>query len=139
MNGDKVKYHARQSGTEFGPMNERELKTLAMHGLINASGEVRSDEFFEWKPANEIPIISHLLRPEKIGEREALEGITVNESATPDRAREACSVKVVDINMPFNSMVVFMVKWALASIPAILILSIVLGVVLWFGSKFARL
>ena len=31
-------------------------------------------------------------------------------------------VTVVDIKMPFGSMVVFMVKWAIASIPAFLIL-----------------
>lgn len=31
-------------------------------------------------------------------------------------------VSVVDINMPFRSMVVFMVKWALASVPALIIL-----------------
>lgn len=30
--------------------------------------------------------------------------------------------KITDINMPFNSMVFFMVKWALASIPAMGIL-----------------
>ena len=33
-------------------------------------------------------------------------------------------VIVVDIKMPFLSMVVFMIKWVLASIPAIIILSI---------------
>ena len=38
-------------------------------------------------------------------------------------------VVVVDIKMPFMSMVVFMVKWAIASIPAIIIL-FVLGIVL---------
>jgi hypothetical protein len=32
-------------------------------------------------------------------------------------------VTVVDIDMPFGSMVGFMVKWALAAIPAILILA----------------
>jgi len=31
-------------------------------------------------------------------------------------------VKITDINMPFWSMVIFMVKWAIASIPAIIIL-----------------
>jgi len=36
---------------------------------------------------------------------------------------------VVDIKMPFMSMVVFMVKWAIASIPAIIIL-LVLGMIL---------
>jgi hypothetical protein len=41
-----------------------------------------------------------------------------------DRAR----VKVVDIDMPFGSMVVFMVKWSLASIPAFIILTIFFSV-----------
>jgi len=31
-------------------------------------------------------------------------------------------VEIKDINMPFMSMVIFMVKWAIASIPAMLIL-----------------
>jgi len=41
-------------------------------------------------------------------------------------------VRVTDIRMPFGSMVVFMVKWAVASIPALIILC-VLGVLLWAG------
>jgi hypothetical protein len=40
-------------------------------------------------------------------------------------------VTVVDIDMPFGSMVRFMVRWAVATIPAVLILGgAVLGVVL---------
>lgn len=38
-------------------------------------------------------------------------------------------VTVVDIKMPFWSMVVFMVKWTIAAIPAILIL-VMLGVMI---------
>lgn len=34
-------------------------------------------------------------------------------------------VRVVDVKMPFGSMVTFMVKWAIAAIPAILNLMIV--------------
>ncbi len=34
-------------------------------------------------------------------------------------------VSIVDVNMPFDSMVLFMVKWAIASIPAFLILLVV--------------
>ncbi len=34
-------------------------------------------------------------------------------------------VVVVDIRMPFLSMVVFMVKWAIAAIPAIVILMLI--------------
>lgn len=38
------------------------------------------------------------------------------------------NVVVVDVKMPFMSMVTFMVKWAIASIPAIIIL-LLLGAV----------
>jgi hypothetical protein len=34
-------------------------------------------------------------------------------------------VVVTDVHMPFWSMVIFMVKWALASIPAIIILTLI--------------
>jgi len=39
-------------------------------------------------------------------------------------------VVVTDIKMPFASMVLFMIKWAIASIPAFIILSII-GAVAW--------
>ena len=38
-------------------------------------------------------------------------------------------VTVVDVRMPFLSMVVFMVKWAIASIPAIIILAVLGSIV----------
>ena len=40
-------------------------------------------------------------------------------------------MRIIDVDMPFESMVGFMVKWALASIPAILILSVI-GIVIVF-------
>lgn len=48
-------------------------------------------------------------------------------AASPSRPRPQ-EVVVVDLNMSFSSMVWFMVKWALASIPALIILAI-----LFFG------
>ena len=39
--------------------------------------------------------------------------------------KEFKGVVVTDIKMPFGSMVVFMVKWAIATIPAIIILTVV--------------
>ncbi|MGH0028708.1 MAG: hypothetical protein ACQGVC_02885 [Myxococcota bacterium] len=39
-------------------------------------------------------------------------------------------VVVTDIRMPFGSMVAFMVKWTIASIPALIIL-LILGMVFW--------
>ena len=43
--------------------------------------------------------------------------------------QEPTPMRIVDIRMPFGSMVVFMVKWAIAAIPAVLIL-VVLGAIL---------
>ncbi len=38
-------------------------------------------------------------------------------------------VVVTDVNMSFSSMVVFMVKWAIASVPALIILSLIIFVI----------
>ena len=40
----------------------------------------------------------------------------------PDHGATAIDVVVTDIRMPFTSMVAFMVKWAIASIPAAIVL-----------------
>lgn len=49
-------------------------------------------------------------------------------------------VVVTDIKMPFTSMVLFMVKWSLASIPAIIILGgIGMLVAVFFGGTVATL
>jgi hypothetical protein len=38
-------------------------------------------------------------------------------------------VVVVDVRMPFWSMVVFMVKWSIAAIPAIIILVVLVAII----------
>lgn len=52
------------------------------------------------------------------------------------------TVAVVDLQMPFWSMVWFMVKWVIASIPALIILALILGglfsFVVGFTSSFAK-
>ena len=48
-----------------------------------------------------------------------------NELPDNNKSEKTPSVKIQDIDMPFGSMVSFMIKWALASIPAIMILSII--------------
>jgi hypothetical protein len=42
-----------------------------------------------------------------------------------DGMTEKTAVRVVDIHMPFGSMVVFILKWVLASIPAMFLLGII--------------
>ena len=49
-------------------------------------------------------------------------------------------VAIKDFNMPFSSMVIFMVKWAIASIPAIIIIWILFMILISvFGSSLAVL
>jgi hypothetical protein len=49
-------------------------------------------------------------------------------------------VTVVDVQMPFGSMVVFILKWTLAAIPAMIILFIIAAVMAAvFGGIFASL
>ena len=45
---------------------------------------------------------------------------------------EPSTVIVVDLQMPFFSIVILMVKWALASIPAIIILATLFSIVTGF-------
>ena len=45
-----------------------------------------------------------------------------NTQSSQSKHKGTQTVEISDIDMPFGSMVVFMVKWAIASIPAFLIL-----------------
>ena len=54
-------------------------------------------------------------------------------AATDKNNKGTQTVKVSDFDMPFGSMIVFMVKWAIASIPAILILMVLFFI---FGGFF---
>ena len=59
---------------------------------------------------------------------------STGESSTFDltdmTGRSTVRVEVVDVAMPFWSMVVFMVKWAIASIPALIILFIIAAILM---------
>jgi len=53
------------------------------------------------------------------------------------REKKEQNVAIKDFNMPFSSMVIFMVKWAIASIPAIIIIWILFMLLISiFGSSF---
>jgi len=69
--------------------------------------------------------------------------LTITEEVSGALRNSIVRVKIVDITMPFGSMVGFMVKWAIASIPAFIIL-FVLGTFLVamvggiFGAAFSK-
>ena len=52
------------------------------------------------------------------------------EVAVNSESEKKQEVRITDVRMPFGSMVMFMVKWAVASIPAMFILA-VLGTIFW--------
>ena len=55
----------------------------------------------------------------------------------PDRESDEQKVVVTDVRMPFLSMVILMVKWSIASIPALIILAILGAIVVGiFGAVF---
>ena len=73
------------------------------------------------------------------GEKENSETIKIQKEATEQKRkeRENKSVYVKGFNMPFEEIVIFMVKWALASIPAFIILAIIFAIFFAiFGSLF---
>ena len=57
-------------------------------------------------------------------EKESNKNSTIDEYDLVQDGRVFNNVKVLDFDMPFSSMVIFMVKWSIASIPAMLIIMI---------------
>ena len=87
------------------------------------------------------------LNPEKYGGTVKTEPLTQEEKEAAEQRNqrrkeqqqkiEDQSVYVKGFSMPFGEMVEFMVKWAIASIPAFIILFIIFGILfLIFGSLF---
>jgi len=62
--------------------------------------------------------------------------IKKNKEESEENTEDISRVEIINIKMPFGSMVVFMVKWAIASIPAIIILWILF---MMFGGVFVGL
>jgi hypothetical protein len=60
-------------------------------------------------------------KDEAVVKDEPVNSFNVGADSSSEIISEVC---VTDIKMPLSSMVVFMVKWSLASIPALIILSI---------------
>ena len=76
------------------------------------------------------------IEKEKALEREKKDIKDFKESATESRTIERKqeqiieknTVQVTNFDMPLGNMVLFMVKWAIASIPAFIILAIIVGI-----------
>jgi hypothetical protein len=110
------KFHYSNGGKEAqGPCDLDYLRYLLFNGTITRTSMISPESSGQW-----IPLGEYL---------EALDG---------------GGLQIKDIKMPFLSMVVFMVKWAIAAIPAIIILWTIAALLLalfgaFFGALFAFL
>ena len=92
-------YHYTQDEQTKGPYLEYQIVKLAEMGAIRADARITCVE---------------------TNANGGLGGFLASISCDPSKSK---GVRVADINMPFGSMIIFMIKWALASIPAALILA----------------
>ena len=106
-----------------------------------------NEEWVQGKPLHRGDCVDEFkLQPEKYGgtsteqrRKENSETTKIQKEATEQRRKEQedKSVYVKGFSMPFGEMVEFMVKWAIASIPAFIILFIIFGIFFaMFGAMF---
>ena len=88
---------------------------------------------FSDNPSQYIPELTE--EDEDIDEKQA--STEINTSSTTSSNITNSKVQVTNFDMPFEDMIKFMVKWALASIPAFFILAIIGAIlVAMFGALF---
>jgi hypothetical protein len=105
----ELTYYIWENDAEVGPFTLSQMRSIWSSGRITLRSLVRLDTDTEWKEASEFDLIHS--PPIK---------------SPPLPAPQP--VSVTNLEMPFGSMVVFMCKWAIAAIPAAIIL-----VLLFFG------
>lgn len=64
-------------------------------------------------------------KAQQAASQQAANAVAPNVRKIMGQYRGAQPVVVLDVNMSFGSMVVFMIKWALAAIPALIILAVI--------------
>jgi len=133
-----------KDGQREGPYDDMDVLELLYEGTYSEEDPAIRDGQFDWstigelldtepsfpdlEPADEepppppLPEADEALTPEEPVEPPAL--------PSPTGPPPPLRIAVTDFQMPFGSMVVFMLKWALAAIPALLILGFI-AVVLW--------
>ena len=95
------------AGMQFAHLSDEELRAAAANPSI---------------PAKLLPALKAELRGRQAGDSQKQQPWQHAPTPAAVRLPNELRVVVTDIHMSFGSMVVFMVKWTLASIPAILIL-----------------
>lgn len=105
-----------------GPLDLCQLSDLFVRGVATRNSQIRVDNGVEEEPwsalGNVFPSIGALPTSTEAVQRISAE-IRSAKAATPVAPQR---VSIAEVSMPFGSMVGFIIKWTLASIPALLIL-----------------
>ena len=117
--------YIQRNGQEHGPYRDEEARSYLQGGQLLANDLARSEAERGWRPLQEVLAGRAAAVP-----AQSQPGIYVATQNSSAAAAGSQAVTVVDIRMPFGSMVIFLIKWALASIPAIIILWLILDTII---------
>ncbi len=101
--------------------NMKQYSTEELHAIWNEG------ETGQWTPST-LEIVSLILRDRGEGTGADLAGHVSMGAET--QAAELPAVRVVDVKMPFTSMIGFILKWTFAAIPALIIVTLLVVAVL---------
>ena len=129
-----------KDGQREGPYEEQDIRELVYEGTYGDADPAIRDGQYDWTTVGSIlgrdmprfempsvavaPLIDVQLEPPPMPAAPAPPAAPAAPPA-PGVSPQPMPVTVVDFQMPFGSMVIFMIKWALAAIPAFLILGAV--------------
>ena len=102
-----------------GPYTMDQLKSMWLTGALNLQTPFMQDGTDKWEPMETmVDLLEHKAASIQSEPRPG------SDSKTPP-VKFPKSIEISDINMKFGSMVAFMIKWTIASIPAFIILAVI--------------
>jgi hypothetical protein len=142
-----------KDGQREGPYEEEDIRELVYEGTYGDADPAIRDGQYDWTTVghllgHEMPGFESTLSavsespPLELPPEEPLpvatgpqpppvpmaEPVAAPEPVAPGGPQKPTPVTVVDFQMPFGSMVLFMVKWVIAAIPALLILGAIAAI-----------
>jgi hypothetical protein len=112
----ELTFYIWENNIEVGPYTLSQMRSIWASGRLNLKSHIRQETDTEWKEAKEFEIITKYIQNSSL------------------KNNLTSRVVVTDFEMSFRSMVIFMCKWAIAAIPAALILFLLfIGLAMVFG------
>jgi hypothetical protein len=110
------KYYIQLGEEPSGPYTFKQLKSMWLHGNLTVENLYMTEGSGEWSRLADL-----LVQLEEEKKELPFQMPTNMHSVVSGE------VRVSDVKMKFTSMVIFMLKWAIAAIPALIILAVLFG------------